>query len=144
MVGLRGNFVFRAWQYHRGLRRWIAAAAAFALALHVLVSPLAFGKPALWQADANGDVFMICHGAGGNSDADQDGPSKQPSLDGHCILCTLTQSVCAVLPDASSIVAFHADELSQLVSPQNSQVTAYRSPTGEYQRGPPTHSSIVG
>jgi hypothetical protein len=135
--------VFLAYQSRETLRRWIAAAAALTLALHVLLSPLAIGKAAASQASANGDVFVICHGAGSSSDVDQDGPAKQPLQNTHCILCTLTHGGCAVLPDASLILAFHAGELSQLVSPQDSQVTAHRSPTGEYQRGPPTISFIA-
>jgi hypothetical protein len=135
--------VFRACRYQVRLRRWIAAAAAFTLALHVLLNPLAIDKPAPWQASASGDVFVICHGAAGNSDADQGGPAKQPLQDAHCILCTLTNNGCAVLPIASLIVSFDAGEFSQLVAPRNSQVTEHRSPTGEYQRGPPAHSFIA-
>ena len=78
-----------------------------------------------------------------SSDADQDGPAKQPLQDAHCVLCTLTNGGCAVLPTASLIVPFDAGEFSQLVAPLNSQVTEHRSPTGEYQRGPPTHSFIA-
>jgi hypothetical protein len=42
------------------------------------------------------------------------------------------------------IVVLDAGELSPLVAPRSSQVTEHRSPTGEYQRGPPTHSVITG
>jgi hypothetical protein len=134
------NSVFRGCRYQGRLRRWIAATASFVLALHVLLSPLTIG----WQAGANDDVFVVCHGAGGNSDVDRDGPVKQPLQDAHCVLCTLTHNGCAVLPDASMIVALDAGELSQLIASRNSQVTEYRSPTGEYQRGPPAHAFIAG
>jgi hypothetical protein len=138
------NSVFRACRHQGRLRQWIAAAATFILALHVILNPLALGKTAAWQSDENGEAFVVCHGAGGNSDADQDGPVKQPLQEAHCILCTLTHSGCAVLPDASVIVALVAGEFSQLIAPRKSQVTEHRSPTGEYQRGPPTHSVIAG
>ncbi|MFZ1092361.1 MAG: DUF2946 family protein [Xanthobacteraceae bacterium] len=118
--------------------------AAFTLTLHVLLSPLTVGKPAPWQVGANGDVFVICHGAGANSDADQDGPIKQPLQDAHCVLCTLTKSGCAVLPVASLIASLDAGQFSHLITPRNSQVTEHHSPTGEYQRGPPTHAHIAG
>jgi hypothetical protein len=121
----------------------IAAVAAFTLALHVLLSPLAIGKPVPWQVGANGDSFVICHGAAANSGIDQDGPIKQPLQQSHCVLCTLTNSGCAVLPIASVIVVQPPGDFSQLIPPRNSQVTEHRSPTGEYQRGPPTHSFIA-
>jgi hypothetical protein len=143
-TGSVGSFqVFRAYRYCGGLRRWIAAAAAFTLALHVLLSPLAIGKPVSWQVGANGDLFVICHGGGANSDADQDGPIKQPLQESHCVLCALTNSGCAVLAIASVVVLRPLGDLSQLIPPRNSQVTEYRSPTGEYPRGPPTHSFIA-
>ena len=118
--------------------------AAFTLTLHVILNPLALGKTAAWQSGENGEAFVVCHGAGGNSDADQDGPVRQPLQEAHCVLCTLTHSGYAVLPDSSVIVALDAGEFSQLIAPRNSQVTEHRSPTGEYQRGPPTHSVIAG
>jgi hypothetical protein len=126
------------------LRRCIAAAATFTLALHVLLSPLAIGKPALGQAGASGDVFVICHGAGGSSDADQDGPAQQPTQDAHCVLCTPTHNGCAVVPGASLIVSLDPGEFSQLIVARNAQVTEHHSPTGEYQRGPPLHTLVAG
>ena len=146
MMDCEVNSVFRAFRHQEGLRQWIAAAAAFTLALHVILSPLALGKPvAAWPFGENGEGFVICHGAGGNSDADQDGPVRQPLQKAHCVLCALTHNGSAVLPDASAIAAFDAGEFSALVAPRNSQVTEHRSPTGEYQRGPPlTHTQVAG
>jgi hypothetical protein len=138
-----GSFqVFRTYRHCAGLRRWIAAAAAFTLTLHVLLSPLTIGKPAPWQVGANGDVFVICHGAGANSDADQDGPIKQPPQDAHCVLCTLAHS-CALLPAAAVVVSLEPGTFSRLAVLFQSQVTEHRSPTGEYPRGPPTHVHIA-
>jgi hypothetical protein len=135
--------VFRARRYQRGLRQWIAAAVAFGFALHALLIPLANGKPVPWEAGANGALFVICHGAGANSGGDQDQPTQQPLRDSHCVLCTLANS-CAVLSTAAIVVSLDLGKFSQPAVPLDSQVTEYRSPTGEYQRGPPTHSLIAG
>jgi hypothetical protein len=143
-TGSVGSFqVFGAYRYCGGLRRWIAAAAAFSLALQVLVSPLASGKPVPWEAGANGAVFLICHGVGANSDADQDGPTKEPLQDIHCPLCTLANNY-AVLPVATVVVSLDLAKFSHPAIPVDSQVTEHRSPTGEYPRGPPTHVHIAG
>jgi hypothetical protein len=136
--------VLQAFRHQVWLRRCIGAAATVTLALHVLLSPLSIGKPAPGQAGANGDVFVICHGAGTNSDADQDGPAQQPTQDAHCVLCTLTHNGCAVLPGESLIVSLDPGEFLQLIIARHAQVTEHHSPTGEYQRGPPTHTLVAG
>ena len=135
--------MFRARRYQRGLRQWIAAAVAFGFALHALLIPLANGKPLPWEAGANGALFVICHGAGGNPGADQEQPTQQPLQDSHCVICTLAHS-CALLPAAAVVVPLDLGAFSPLAVPLQSQVTEHRSPTGEYQRGPPTHSLIAG
>jgi hypothetical protein len=135
--------VFRARRYQRGLRQWIAAAVALGFALHALLVPLANGKPVPWEAGANGALFVICHGAGANSGGDQDQPTEQPQQESHCVLCTLAHS-CAPLPAAAVVVSLDLGTVSRLAVPLQSQVTEHRSPTGEYQRGPPTHSVIAG
>ena len=78
MLALRGNFGVPSAPISAGLRQWIAAAVAFGFALHALLIPLANGKPVPWEAGANGALFVICHGAGGNSGGDQDQPTEQP------------------------------------------------------------------
>jgi hypothetical protein len=135
--------VFRARRYQRGLRQWIAAAVAFGFALHALLIPLTNGKPVPWEAAANDALFVICHGAGGNSGGDQGQPIEQPQHDSHCVLCAQASS-CAVLSAAAVVASLDLGEFSQLTVPLDSQVREHRSPTGEYQRGPPTHSFIAG
>jgi hypothetical protein len=135
--------VFRARRYQRGLRQWIAAAVAFGFALHALLIPLANGKPVPWEAGANDALFVICHGAGGNSGGDQDQPTEQPQHDSHCVLCAQANNR-AVLSAAAVVVSLDLGTVSRLAVPLQSQVTEHRSPTGEYQRGPPTHSVIAG
>jgi hypothetical protein len=126
------------------LRRWIAAATGFALAVHVVLSAVVIGHFAPSQADAASDTFIICHGAGDKSAPDQDGPVNQPRHQSHCVLCTLTSATCAVLPSVSAIKTFDASMFLQRATLRNPQVTQFDSPTGEYQRGPPTYISIAG
>ena len=135
--------MFRARQYHRGVRQWIAAAVAFGFALHALLIPLANGKPVPWEAGADCALFVICHGAGANSGGDRDQPTEQPQHDSHCVLCAQANS-CAVLSAAAVVVSLDLGTFFQLAVSPRSQVTEHRSPTGEYQRGPPTHSFIAG
>ena len=124
------------------LWRWIAAAATFALSFQLVLSAVAIGHLAAWQASA-GDTFVICHGAGGSSPADQDGPAK-PDDKSHCVLCTLTHSGSAVLPTASIVAPFAPGARSCDLTRRDAQVSEYHSPTGEYPRGPPTHAHVAG
>jgi hypothetical protein len=137
-----GNSVLRAYRYHGPMRQWIAAAAAFALSLQLVLSSLAIGHLTARQA-GTGDTFVICHGVGGSSPADQDGPAKQPSDQSHCFLCTLTNSGCAILPTAS-VVTFAPGTCSRYLTCHDAQVSEYHSPTGKFQRGPPLHTLAAG
>jgi hypothetical protein len=110
----------------------------------VVLSALVIGHFAPSQAGAASDIFVICHGAGDKSAPDQDGPANQPRDQSHCVLCTLTNAACAVLPIASAIETFDARMSSQRLTLRDSQVTQFDSPTGQYQRGPPTHAPIAG
>jgi hypothetical protein len=122
----------------------MAAATGCALAAHVVLSALVIGHFAPSQAGAASDIFVVCHGAADRSAPDRDGPVNQPRYQSHCLLCTLTNATCAVLPTVSGIGIFDASMFSQLLTPRKSQVTQFDSPTGEYQRGPPSHSPIAG
>jgi hypothetical protein len=138
-----GNSVLRAYRYQGPLRQWIAAAAAFTLSFQLVLSSLAIGHLAAWQA-GTGDTFVICHGVGGSSPADKDGPAKQPSDQSHCVLCALTNSGCAVLPTASAVVTLAPGACSPYLTCRDAQVSEYHSPTGRFQRGPPLHTLVAG
>jgi len=60
------------------------------------------------------------------------------------VLCTLTNTACAVLPAASTIATFDASMLLHHVAFRDSQVIQFDSPTAEYPRGPPTHAHVAG
>jgi hypothetical protein len=134
--------VFRTDRYAGVLRRWVAAGASCALVLQLLLSAVALGHSTLSLATSEDDAFIICHGTGNIPGQKEPGiPSEQS----HCPLCTAAHSACAVLPPASVTASFDAGAFSQLNVPRNAQVTAYNSPTGEYQRGPPlTNIYVVG
>jgi hypothetical protein len=119
-----GNSVLRAYRYQGPLRQWIAAAAAFALSFQLVLSSLAIGHLTAGQA-GTGDTFVICHGVGGSSPADKDGPAKQPSDQSHCVLCALTNSGCAVLPTASAVVTVAPGACSPYLTCRDAQVSEY-------------------
>jgi hypothetical protein len=123
------------------LRRLIAAAATFAISFQLLLSAIVIGQVSAWQT---GDTFVICHGGGGSSPIDQDRPAKQPGDGSHCVLCTLMHGASAVLPAVSAAVPFAPGACSRNLARQSSQVSEYRSPTGRFQRGPPSHMLVAG
>src|SRR6516164_1988656 len=135
------NSVFRAARYAGILRRWVAAGASCTLVVQLLLSAIALGHSTLLLATSEGDAFVICHGAGKTPGQNEPGiPSEQS----HCVLCTAAHGVCAVLPAPSVAANLDAGAFSQLNVPLTDQVTAYHSPTGEYQRGPPlTHTYVA-
>jgi hypothetical protein len=126
------------------LRQWIAAATGFALAIHLVLGAVVIGHFAPSQADAATDVFVICHGAGDNSAPNQNAPAGDPSRQSHCVLCTLTNAACAVLPLVTAIATFDASQFLQRFTLRDSQVIQFASLTGEYPRGPPTHAHVAG
>jgi hypothetical protein len=130
--------VLQTGRYRALLRQWVAAGASCALVLQLLLSAIVLGHSTLALAGANGDAFVICHGAG--TSPGQNEPGNLPPEQSHCLLCTIATTPCAILPAASAATSLDAGVFSQLKVPPDAQVTAYRSPTGEYQRGPPTHS----
>ena len=126
------------------LRRFFAAATCFALAVQLILSAAAIVQLAPLSADAASDMFVICHGAGDRSTPEPNGPAKEPQDRSHCLLCTLTNAACAILPVVSAVAIFDAAMSSQRVILRESQVTQFHSPTGEYQRGPPRHIPRAG
>ena len=123
-------------KYRSRLRPLIAIVAAYALALQVLLSGLA-GAHAMADAPGSGDLFVICHGSGGGSAEDQNLPDKPPLPNPPCVLCTLTNAPCAVLPFAHSIATIDVVAATILISRNETRIIEFVSPTGRYERGPP-------
>src|SRR5262249_35784579 len=124
------------------MRPWIATVAAYALALQVLLTGVAAGHFMAAGDPSASTLFVICHGNG--SSDDQELPGKAPLAQSKCMLCTLAQAPCAILPSGHGIAV--SDELG----PGNAAVRTdgpvldFNSPTGQYQRGPPMSISIFG
>jgi hypothetical protein len=124
------------------MRPWIAAVAAYALALQVLLTGVTAGHfMAAGDASAS-SPFVICHGNG--SPDDQDLPGKEPLARSPCMLCTLAKAPCAILPTNHGIVVSDAMVTSNAAARTDGPVLEFNSPTGQYQRGPPMDTSIFG
>jgi hypothetical protein len=129
---------------HRGrMRPWIAMAAAYALALQVLLSGLA-GAHAMASGPVAGDLFVICHGSGDGPADSQNVPDQPPRSASPCVLCTLTNAPCAILPIDHIVVTIDVVAASNVVSRNVGRIIEFESPTGRYQRGPPARASIFG
>jgi hypothetical protein len=135
--------MLQLYRYPGCLRRWIAAAATIALSLQLVLSSIAIGHLTAWQSGTD-DTFVICHGAGDSSPVDQDGPAKRSDDGTHCVLCTLTKGGSAVLPAVSTVATFVSGARSRYLTRYEAQVSAYHSPTGKFQRGPPQHTLVAG
>jgi DUF2946 family protein len=133
------------WQLSRARRRvrpWIAMVAAYALALQVLLSGVAAGHfMAAGDASAS-DLFVICHGSGSNTPDNQDLPDKSQLPQSPCVLCTLTKAPSAILPSGHGIAIVAAIMVSTAVPKDDGRIIPFDSPTGQYQRGPPTTAFI--
>jgi hypothetical protein len=134
--------VLRVGGYRLLLRQWIAGGASCALMLQLLLSAVTLAHSTLSMTEPEGSGFVICHGTG-TSTGQNDPGNNLPPAQTHCLLCTVANSFCAVLPSAWTAVIIDASAFLQLNFPRTAQVTAYHSPTGEYQRGPPTGDFII-
>jgi hypothetical protein len=128
----------------QGMRPWIAVAAAYALALQLLLTGIAAAQAAAGPDAPAGGLFAICHGAGDNAAGDQDGTGKPPLSRSPCVLCTLTSAACAVLPTDHSIAFIDAKSFSDVFPWNDARMIQYDSPTGQYQTGPPARARISG
>ena len=124
------------------MRPWVATVAAYALALQVLLTGFAAGHfMAAGDASAS-SLFAICHGNGPSDN--QELPDKQPLAQSPCILCTLAKAPCAILPADHSIAISDAIGISNAAARTDGRIIEFNSPTGQYQRGPPTSAPIFG
>jgi Protein of unknown function (DUF2946) len=138
------RFMLRPLRARRGMRSWVAMVAAYALALQVLLSGLAAGG-LLAAADASaGELFVICHGSGNGPSNDQGLPDDPQLPHAPCVLCTLAQAPCAVLPVDHAVMRLPAIVASNVVPGNDGRIFRFDSPTGRYQRGPPARAVIFG
>jgi hypothetical protein len=135
--------VLKLRRFRGRMRPWIAMAAAYALALQVLLSGLA-GAHAMAAVSVADDLFVICHSSGDASADGQNVPDQLPRPASLCVLCTLTNAPCAILPIDHSIITIDVVAASKVVSRKDGRIIEFESPTGRYQRGPPASASIFG
>ena len=124
------------------MRPWIATVAAYALALQVLLTGVAAGHFMAASDASASSLFVICHGNG--SSDDQELPGKAPLAQSPCMLCTLAKAPCAILPSDHGIALSDAIGAPNAAARMDGPVLEFHSPTGRYQRGPPTSISIFG
>ena len=124
------------------MRPWIAAVAAYALALQVLLTGVTAGHFMAAGDAAASSLFVICHG--NSSSDDRDLPGKEPLARSPCMLCTLAKTPCAILPSDHGIALSDAMVISNAAARTDGPVLEFNSPTGQYQRGPPMSISILG
>ena len=126
-------------QAQTAMRPWVAMAAAFALALQVLL-----GGILATQAEAAGvptdSPFVICYGNDSAVPADH-GSDKAPAKHLQCVLCTLAK-LSYVVVAAGDGVTLDIAHLAAAVSPATERIIPFHSPTGQYQRGPP--ANVIG
>jgi hypothetical protein len=116
--------------------------AAYALALQVLLSGVAAGHFMVAGGASASDLFVICHGSGSNAPDNQDLPDKSQLPQSPCVLCTLTKAPSAILPSGHGIAIVAAIMVSTAVPKDDGRIIPFDSPTGQYQRGPPTTAFI--
>jgi hypothetical protein len=124
------------------MRPWIAMVAAYALALQVLLSGIA-GAHAMAAGSLSGDLFVICHGSG-DAPADSQNVPDTPRPATPCVLCTLTNAPCAILPAGHGVMTIDVVAAASLTAPRRARIIEFDSPTGQYQRGPPARAAIFG
>ena len=129
-------------KYRSRMRPWIAMVAAYALALQVLLSGIA-GAHAMMAGSLAGELFVICHGSG-DAPADNQNVPDTPRPATPCVLCTLTNAPCAILPVDHSIATIDVVAASIVGPRQEGRIIEFDSPTGRYQRGPPARTAIFG
>jgi hypothetical protein len=123
------------------MRPWIAAVAAYALALQVLLTGLAIGHSSALGTESE-SLFVICH-ADGASDK-QEVPGKEPLAGSPCVFCTLAKASCAILPTGDGIAIRAPVQVLNAAARIDGNILEFNSPTGQYQRGPPIGISVFG
>ena len=120
---------------YRRIRPWVALAAAYAVALQMVVT--AFIGPMHAADGIAGDAFVVCLNSDGGSD-----PGQLPVHKAPCVLCAMAQGLSTVGPIAESVSTIVISAV--VFAERRDPAIGYRSPTGQYQRGPPRGTTAVG
>jgi hypothetical protein len=114
------------------VRRLIAVAASYALALQLMLAGIATSHPAAAEALYAHDVFVLCSAPRESGDQ----PDKPPAHDAACAPCTLAASSPVILPaPAQSHFALRARTVD--VARVAATVIVSNRYTPRQSRGPP-------
>jgi hypothetical protein len=122
--------MFRGGQNGWTWRAIVAGAAAYAVALNLILAGALSGQVAI--AGAASDGFEICLGHSG--DADQQSPSLPDTGKLHCVLCVIATHA-PVVPEGAVVIAAFA--VSTIISVERAQ-GASPSPAPRDPGKPPT------
>jgi hypothetical protein len=132
------------WKSRARLRPVIAVAAAYLVALQMMLTGLAASHLGVAGDPSSGGVFITCLGHGAGSDSDQGGTGQRPVDEAPCGLCSLAAGSCAILPPEHAFSTIAALSFSEIAVAVDDQVVEFDSPTGHYQRGPPVSDFAAG
>jgi hypothetical protein len=138
-----GQLVLHVFRNSRRARPWIAALALCALVFQTLLTGITAAHSMAATGPSADELFVICHGSGDPAPVDQSAPGK-PTLPGSmCALCALANASSGILPLDPAIATHDATAFSAFVVHPDGPVIAFASPTGRYQRGPPSAVPII-
>jgi hypothetical protein len=123
---------------------WIAMVLAYALAQELLLTGVAAAQMMTAHHAAVDGLFAICQSSGAGLAGDQDRTRKPQQPLAPCDLCTLTNATVAILPMLRVLSIIESRSLSDAVRWNDLQIRQHDSPTGRYQRGPPSSADLGG
>jgi hypothetical protein len=121
--------VFRFWKSRLGLRSCIAAAAAYALALQILLTGFAGSYPV--SDLSSSDFALLCQHSSGDT------PGGAPSQETHCVLCTIADGPYVVFGNDFERLVVRVGLVS-VVPLVNDHPASSNSANARYPRGPPS------
>ena len=136
-----GCAVLGAFRNSKRMSAWVALAAAYVLALHVLLASFAPVHAMAAGNPATDGLSVICYGAGHDGAGAGDtgdvpaAPAKQHQP--ACFLCSVAKGSLAILPLDHCIGTLDVRLASFIAPRSDGPIVQFHSPTGRYQRGPP-------
>jgi hypothetical protein len=137
-----GDFVIRPWSIGRRQQPWLAVAAAYLVALQLVLAGFASVHFGIVEDSSSGTAIVTCLGHSLGVDG-QGAPGQVPVDQATCPLCTLATGGCGVLPVVPFISVIAVAPAAQLISARDDQVVRRDIRTGRHQRGPPSAHFIA-
>ena len=126
----------RLWSPNGRQQPWLTVAAAYLVALQLVLSGFAASHFGTAEDPTSGTAVVTCL-AHSLSAGDEGTPGQRPVDQATCPLCMLAAAGCGVLPVAPVISAVAVAPAAQIVSGRDDQVVQRDVRTGQWQRGPP-------